>query len=99
MLRQKAFIRTLTDRAERLKKERVDPSADNMLKITGDGRKVALDMWLIDPNAETDQETKVDLAVSRIVKIWEATQADRSTQLVFSDRLGRFTCEDRCGRP
>jgi N12 class adenine-specific DNA methylase len=81
----KAFIRTLTERAERLKKERVDPSVDNMLKITGEGRKAALDMRLIDPNAETDQETKVDLAVSRIVKIWEATQADRSTQLVFSD--------------
>jgi hypothetical protein len=39
----KAFIRTLTERAEKLKKERVDPSADNMLKITGEGRKAALD--------------------------------------------------------
>jgi N12 class adenine-specific DNA methylase len=81
----KAFIRTLTERAERLKKERVDPSVDNMLKITGEGRKAALDMRLIDPKAEPESETKIDLAVSRIVRIWQATQNERSTQLVFSD--------------
>jgi hypothetical protein len=81
----KAFIRTLTERAERLKKKRVDPSVDNMLKITGEGRKAALDMRLIDPDAAADQETKIDLAVSRMVNIWNATQAERSTQLVFSD--------------
>ena len=81
----KAFIRTLTERAERLKKERVDPAVDNMLKITGEGRKAALDMRLIDPGAVADQETKIDLAVSRIIKIWNATQDGRSTQLVFSD--------------
>ena len=47
----KAFIRTLTERAERLKKERVDPAVDNMLKITGEGRKAALDMRLVDPGS------------------------------------------------
>ena len=81
----KAFIRTLTERAERLKKERVDPAVDNMLKITGEGRKAALDMRLVDPGAEPEEETKIDRAVSRIVKIWKATQNERSTQLVFSD--------------
>ena len=81
----KAFIRTLTERAERLKRERVDPSVDNMLKITGEGRKAALDMRLVDPTAEPELDTKIDLAVVRIVKIWKATQGDRSTQLVFSD--------------
>ncbi len=81
----KAFIRTLTERAERLRKERVDPTLDNMLKITGEGRKAALDMRLIDPSAEPDSETKIDLAVSRIVRIWKTTQDERSTQLVFSD--------------
>jgi N12 class adenine-specific DNA methylase len=81
----KAFIRTLTERAERLKKERVDPAVDNMLKITGEGRKAALDMRLIDPGAEPETETKIDLAVDRIVKVWQATQVERSTQLVFSD--------------
>ena len=81
----KAFVRTLTERAERLKKERVDPSVDNMLKITGEGRKAALDMRLVDPGAKPEQETKIDLAVSRIINIWNATQNERSTQLVFSD--------------
>ncbi len=81
----KAFIRTLTERAERLKKERVDPSVDNMLKITGEGRKAALDMRLVDPTAEPQAQTKIDRAVASIAKIWEATQAERSTQLVFSD--------------
>jgi N12 class adenine-specific DNA methylase len=81
----KEFIRTLTERAERLKRERVDPSVDNMLKITGEGRKAALDMRLVDPCAEPAAETKINLAVSRIVNIWQATDAERSTQLVFSD--------------
>jgi N12 class adenine-specific DNA methylase len=81
----KAFIRTLTERAERLKRERVDPAVDNMLKITGEGRKAALDMRLVDPTAEPELDTKIDLAVVRIVKIWKATQGERSTQLVFID--------------
>jgi hypothetical protein len=81
----KAFIRTLTERAEKLKKERVDPAVDNMLKITGEGRKAALDMRLVQPGVEPQQETKVDFAVSRIFKIWNETRNDRSTQLVFSD--------------
>ena len=81
----KAFIRTLTERAERLKKERVDPAVDNMLKITGEGRKAALDMRLVDPTTAPPEETKTDLAVTRIVKIWRATQSERCTQLIFSD--------------
>jgi N12 class adenine-specific DNA methylase len=81
----KAFIRTLTERAERLKKECVDPAVDNMLKITGEGRKAALDIRLVDPTAEPLGETKIDRAVANIAKIWEATQAERATQLVFSD--------------
>jgi hypothetical protein len=81
----KAFIRTLTERAERLRKERVDPAVDNMLKITGEGRKAALDMRLIDPAAAPEAETKIDLAVTRIARIWHATRDTRSTQLVFSD--------------
>src|SRR5579871_4718143 len=56
-----------------------------MLKITGEGRKAALDMRLIDPHVEPESTTKIDHAVSRIVDIWRATQSERSTQLVFSD--------------
>ena len=81
----KAFIRVLTERAERLKKERVDPAVDNMLKITGEGRKAALDLRLVDPFAEPAVETKLDRAVVQIAQIWKATESARSTQLVFSD--------------
>jgi N12 class adenine-specific DNA methylase len=81
----KAFIRVLTERAERLRTQRVDPAVDNMLKITGEGRKAALDMRLINPAAQPEVETKVDRAVSRIVSVWKATQKERCTQLVFSD--------------
>lgn len=81
----KEFIKTLTKRAERLKKERVDPSVDNMLKITGEGRKAALDMRLVRADADPPPDTKVDRAVSRILRIWGDTRNERSTQLVFCD--------------
>jgi N12 class adenine-specific DNA methylase len=81
----KAYIKTLIDRAERLRTARVDPSVDNMLKITGDGRKAALDMRLVGGFSETEYETKLGLAVSRICKIWEETRGARGAQLVFCD--------------
>jgi N12 class adenine-specific DNA methylase len=81
----KAYIKTLIDRAERLRTARVDPSVDNMLKITGDGRKAALDMRLVGGFAETEYATKLGLAVSRIRKIWEETKGARGCQLVFCD--------------
>jgi hypothetical protein len=81
----KAFIQTLTKRAERLRTSRVDPSVDNMLKITGDGRKAALDMRLVEPFAEADSDSKLTLAVQRIKTVWAETSQARSTQLVFCD--------------
>ena len=75
----------MTERAERLRTARVDPCVDNMLKITGDGRKAALDMRLVEPAGEPEGETKLDLAVDRAVKIWKETREARSTQLVFCD--------------
>src|ERR1017187_5815385 len=84
-LELKAFIRVLTERAERLRTQRVDPAVDNMLKITGEGRKAALDMRLIDPAAQSEVETRTDRAVSRIVGVWKASEKERCTQLVFSD--------------
>jgi len=81
----KAFIKTLTDRAERLRTTRVDPSVDNMLKITGDGRKAALDMRLVDPFGQPEEDTKLMLAVQRINNVWEESRDARSTQLVFCD--------------
>jgi hypothetical protein len=81
----KAFIQTLTKRAEKLRTSRVDPSVDNMLKITGDGRKAALDMRLVEPFAEPEPDTKLTLAVQRIKAVWTETREARSTQLVFCD--------------
>ncbi len=81
----KAYIKTLIQRAERLRSSRVDPSVDNMLKITGDGRKAALDMRLVDPFADPYGDTKLNRAAERIRALWEATRHELSTQLVFCD--------------
>jgi hypothetical protein len=80
-----SYIQTLVKRAEALKKERIDPSVDNMLKITGDGRKAALDLRLVDLPENPDHETKLKRAIQRIVIVWQETAADRGTQLVFCD--------------
>ncbi len=81
----KRYIKTLTERAERLRTQRVDPSVDNMLKITGDGRKAALDMRLVDPFADPAPDTKITRAVYRIAAKWRDTRDTRLTQLVFCD--------------
>ena len=81
----KKFVQSLVERAHRLKTERVDPSEDNMLKITSEGRKAALDLRLMLPSATDDPQSKVNLAVENIYRVWEATKEDRLTQLVFCD--------------
>jgi hypothetical protein len=81
----KKFVQSLVERAHKLKTGRVDPSEDNMLKITSEGRKAALDLRLMIPSAKDDPQSKVNLAVENIFRIWEATKEDRLTQLVFCD--------------
>jgi N12 class adenine-specific DNA methylase len=81
----KAYVQTLVDRAQKLKNGKIDPSVDNMLKITGDGRKAALDMRLVSPGVTVDRETKLSRAIENIYKVWHDTQDKRSTQLVFCD--------------
>jgi N12 class adenine-specific DNA methylase len=81
----KDYVQTLVKRAERLRSSRVDPSEDNMLKITGDGRKAALDMRLVDPFAEAHGDTKLNRAADRIHALWQATRHELCTQLVFCD--------------
>ena len=81
----KEYVETLVHRAHRLRTSRIDPSVDNMLKITGDGRKAALDMRLVDPMAEMHGDTKVSRAVENIYRTWEEGRDRRSTQLVFCD--------------
>lgn len=81
----KAFVQELAKRAERLKANRVDPSVDNMLKITSEGRKAALDLRLMKPAAKDDPQGKVNQAVENIFLIWQESKPERSAQLVFCD--------------
>ena len=80
----RAYVETLVDRAHKLRTMKIDPSVDNMLKITGDGRKAALDMRLVDAFARPG-DTKVTRAVEKIYATWAAGKDRRLTQLVFCD--------------
>ena len=81
----KAFVEGLARRAEALKRGRVDPREDNMLKITTEGRKAALDLRLMKSSLPDDPRSKVNLAVDNIHRVWESTKDNRSTQLMFCD--------------
>jgi N12 class adenine-specific DNA methylase len=81
----KKFVDGLARRAEALRTGRVDPRVDNMLKITTEGRKAALDLRLMKPGLRDDPQSKVNLAVENIFRIWEATKENQSAQLVFCD--------------
>ena len=63
----------------------MDPSNDNMLKITSDGRKLGLDQRIINPDLPDDPSSKVNRCVDNIFRIWQDGQADKLTQLVFCD--------------
>jgi N12 class adenine-specific DNA methylase len=78
------YVGKLVERAQKLRTSKVDPSIDNMLKITGDGRKAALDMRLVHPFAQPG-DTKISRAVENIHKAWAAGKERRLTQLVFCD--------------
>ncbi len=82
---QKAFTNTLVARAEAIKTGGVQPWEDNMLAITTDGRKAALDMRLIDPASTDEPGSKINLAVNNIFDIWKETYTRRLTQMVFCD--------------
>ena len=82
---QKELVEELANRAARVHTGRVDPKVDNMLKITNNGRKLGLDQRLINPNFPDNPESKVNMCVSNIVRIWREGQADRLTQIVFCD--------------
>ena len=82
---QKEMIKGLAERAEKIHAGGVDPHVDNMLRITNDGRKLALDMRLIQPLAPDDPNGKVAVCVRNVFRIWEQTKEKRSAQLVFCD--------------
>ena len=84
---QKEMIKGLAERAEKIRGGGVDPHVDNMLRITNDGRKLALDMRLIQPLAPDDPNGKVAVCARNVFRIWEQTKEKRSAQLVFCDRV------------
>lgn len=82
---QKALVDTLSKRAEAIHNRQVDPSTDNMLKLTTDGRKIGLDQRLINPDLPDEPGTKVNVCVDNVFRIWENTAEEKGTQLIFCD--------------
>jgi N12 class adenine-specific DNA methylase len=82
---QRKLQEGLVARYERLRSQRIDPSVDNALAITTDGRKLALDARLLDSSAPDFPGSKVNALVDKVLGIWRDTAASRSTQLVFCD--------------
>ena len=82
---QKEMVQVLSERASRVHSGSVDPSEDNMLKITGDGRKLGLDQRIINQLLPDEPGTKVNQCVGNIMQIWREGEADKLTQLVFCD--------------
>lgn len=82
---QKEIVESLGKRAEKIREGAVDPSKDNMLKITNDGRKLALDQRLINPLLPEYENSKVNACIDNVLKIYHETKSQRSTQLIFCD--------------
>lgn len=82
---QKHTIQALGERAEAVRAGSVDPHMDNMLKITTDGRKLALDQRLLNPALPDDPGSKANACADKVYEIWAQTRERRSTQLIFSD--------------
>ena len=82
---QKQMVADLADRAEEIRAGNVDPTEDNMLKVTNDGRKLALDQRLIDPNLPENPNDKVHACAENVYRIWNDTKEKSLTQLVFCD--------------
>jgi N12 class adenine-specific DNA methylase/phospholipid N-methyltransferase len=81
----KAFVQTLVERAEKIRNGGVTPSEDNMLAVTNDGRKAALDMRLVDPFACDHEGSKVSLCAQKVHEIWVETASFKGAQVVFCD--------------
>ncbi|HEK9950147.1 TPA: DEAD/DEAH box helicase family protein, partial [Streptococcus equi subsp. equi] len=82
---QKQILETFSERADKVRGKQVDSSVDNMLLITNDGKKMALDQRLINPLLPDDPNSKVNTCVNNIFSIWDKYRDEKSTQLVFCD--------------
>jgi hypothetical protein len=81
----KEIVESLVERAEKLRTGRVDPREDNMLLVTTDGRKAALDLRLYDSSLPDHPDSKVNRAMAQVERVWRETVSDRLTQLIFCD--------------
>mgnify|MGYP000552780898 FL=1 len=82
---QQGLVQELSERAAAIHSGSVDPSIDNMLKVTSDGRKLGLDQRIINPDFLDEAGSKVNLCVDNILQVWQNGEADKLTQLVFCD--------------
>ncbi|VGV56649.1 helicase-related protein [Streptococcus pyogenes] len=82
---QKEILKSLSERADDVRNRVVEPDEDNMLKITNDGKKLALDQRLINPLLPDNPDSKVNVCVKNVFAIWDKTKENKSTQLLFSD--------------
>lgn len=82
---QRAMVKELSARADKVRNKMVDAAEDNMLKITSDGRKLALDQRLMNPMLPDDEHSKTAACAKNVYNIWEKTAAQRGTQIVFCD--------------
>ena len=82
---QKDMVQSLADRAEAVRDRKVQPNIDNMLKITNDGRKLALDQRLINDMLPDEENSKATTCVDKAFEIWEQTKEQKSAQLIFCD--------------
>jgi hypothetical protein len=76
-------VQELSERAARIHNNRIDPSIDNMLKVTSDERKLWLDQRVINPLLSDDDNSKVNTCVNNILNIWENSKEEKLTQLLF----------------
>ena len=79
------MVKSLSERAAEVHSGAVDPSVDNMLKITSDGRKIGLDQRLMNPLTPDDPDSKLNACVDNVLRIWNETKEDNLTQLIFCD--------------
>ncbi len=82
---QKEILTSLAERADKVRSNQVEPTEDNMLNITNDGKKLALDQRLINPLLPDNPDSKVNACIKNVFSIWEASEETKSTQLIFSD--------------
>ena len=82
---QKEIVASLAERAEKVRNREVDSSVDNMLLITNDGRKLALDQRLVNPMLPSDPDSKAAKCAENVFEIWQRTAGQRSTQMIFCD--------------